>query len=76
LLFIPFHWWHHAVCLEKSITVNYNFFNRVNMGGYITHLLRDLPALVDGITQLPEERAALGIKWTSRGFDFSDSGKV
>ncbi|HXP79464.1 MAG TPA: cupin-like domain-containing protein [Verrucomicrobiae bacterium] len=76
LLFIPFRWWHHAVCLEKSITVNYNFFNRVNMGGYITHLLRDLPALVDGITQLPEERAALGIKWTSRGFDFPDSGKA
>jgi hypothetical protein len=75
LLFIPFRWWHHAVCLEKSITVNYNFFNRVNMGGYLMHLLRDLPVLVDGIAQLPEERAALGIKWTCRGFDFSDSGK-
>jgi cupin-like protein len=75
LLFIPYRWWHHAVCLEKSITVNYNFFNRVNMAGYITHLLRDLPALVDGIAQLPEDRAALGIKWTCRGFDFSDSGK-
>ena len=76
LLFIPYRWWHLAVCLEKSITVNYNFFNRVNMSGYMTHLLRDLPALVDGIAQLPEERAALGINWTSRGFDFSDSGKA
>jgi ribosomal protein L16 Arg81 hydroxylase len=76
LLFIPYRWWHHAVCLEKSITVNYNFFNRVNMSGYMTHLLQDLPALVDGIAQLPEERTALGIKWTCRGFDFSDSGKA
>jgi hypothetical protein len=73
LLFIPSRWWHHAVCLEKSITVNYNFFNRVNMAGYMTHLLRELPALVEGIAQLPEERAALGIQWTSRGFDLSDS---
>jgi len=76
LLFIPFRWWHHAVSLEKSITVNYNFFNRVNMGYYLTHLLRDLPTLVDGIAQLPEARAALGIKWSCRGFDFPDSGKT
>jgi len=76
LLFIPFRWWHHAVGLEKSITLNYNFFNRVNMAGYITHLLRDLPALVEGIAQLPAERAALGIKWTCRGFDISKSSKL
>jgi hypothetical protein len=76
LLFIPFRWWHHVVGLEKSLTVNYNFFNRVNMGGYITHLLRDLPTLVDGIAQLPEARAALGIKWTCQGFDDSDIGKA
>jgi len=76
LLFIPYRWWHHAVCLEKSITVNYNFFNRVNMAGYMTHLLRELPALVEGIAQLLEERAALGIQWTSRGFDLPDSDKL
>lgn len=75
LLFIPSRWWHHAVCLEKSITVNYNFFNRTNMGSYVAHLLRDLPTLVDGIEQLPQEREALGIQWTSRGFDFSKSDK-
>ena len=28
LLFMPAQWWHHVVGLEKSITVNYNFFNR------------------------------------------------
>jgi Cupin-like domain len=76
LLFIPSRWWHHAVCQGKSLTVNYNFFNRMNMGGYITHLLQDLPTLVGGIAQLPEERAALGISWTCRGFDFPDSGKA
>jgi hypothetical protein len=74
LLFMPYRWWHHVVGLEKSITVNYNFFNRVNFGPYLTHLLRVLPSLVDGIAQLPKERAALGIEWTSRGFDFPDSG--
>jgi ribosomal protein L16 Arg81 hydroxylase len=74
LLFMPHRWWHHVVGLEKSITVNYNFFNRVNLGGYITYLLRDLPALVEGIGQCADERAALGIKWTSRGFDFPDPG--
>jgi len=73
LLFIPYRWWHHAVGLEKSITVNYNFFNRVNMAEYIEHLFRDLPALVEGIGLLPEARDALGIKWTCRGFDFPDS---
>lgn len=76
LLFIPSRWWHHAVCLEKSLTVNYNFFNRVNMAGYLTRLLQDLPALVDGIAQLPEARAALEIKWECRGFDFPPSVKA
>ena len=75
VLFIPSRWWHNAVCLEKSITVNYNFFNRVNMSSYIAHLLRDLPALVGGIAQMPEARAALGINWESRGFDFPNSAK-
>jgi hypothetical protein len=59
LLFIPYRWWHHVVSLEASITVNYNFFNRVNFEGYFTHLLRDLPVLVDGIEQFAEERNAL-----------------
>jgi hypothetical protein len=75
LLFMPHGWWHHIVSLEKSITVNYNFFNRVNFGTYLTNLLQTLPALVEGLSQSPDARAALGIKWTSRGFDFSHSGK-
>jgi hypothetical protein len=76
LLFMPHRWWHHVVSLEKSITVNYNFFNRVNFGAYLTHLLQDLPAVVKGLEQSPDARATLGIEWTSRGFEFPDSGKV
>jgi ribosomal protein L16 Arg81 hydroxylase len=76
LLFIPYRWWHHVVSLEKSITVNYNFFNRVNFGVYLTHLLRDFPSVVKGLEQSPDARAALGIEWTSRGFDFPNSGKA
>jgi hypothetical protein len=76
LLFMPHRWWHHVVSLEKSITVNYNFFNRVNFGVYLTHLLRDFPSVVKGLEQSPDARAALGIEWTSRGFDFPNSGKA
>jgi hypothetical protein len=76
LLFIPSRWWHHVVGLEKTVTVNYNFFNRMNFGGYVTLLLRELPAMVEGIAQLPEARDALGIRWTSRGFDYPDPGKA
>ncbi len=75
LLFMPAQWWHHVVSLEKSITVNYNFFNRVNFSDYLTRILRALPAVVEGLQQLPNQREALGIKWTSRGFDFPDSAK-
>jgi len=75
LLFIPYRWWHHVVGLEKSITVNYNFFNRVNFGAYLTHILRDLPAIVQGLEQLPDAREALGIQWASRGFDFPRPNK-
>lgn len=76
LLFMPHRWWHHVFGLEKSITVNYNFFNRVNFRGYLTHLIRELPSVVEGLEQSPDARAALGIEWTCRGFDFPDSRKV
>ena len=69
LLFIPRRWWHHVVALDKSITVNYNFFNRSNFEVFVASLLRALPAIVDGLAQSPEARTALGIKWISRGFD-------
>jgi hypothetical protein len=75
LLFIPRGWWHHVVGLEKSITVNYNFFNRVNFSEYLTHILRDLPTILEGIEQAPDQRAALGITWKSKGFDLLDFGK-
>jgi hypothetical protein len=76
LLFVPYLWWHHVVGIEKSITVNYNFFNRVNFGSYLTQLFQDLPTIVGGIEHSPDARAALGIQWSSRGFDFPGSGEA
>jgi hypothetical protein len=70
LLFIPSDWWHHVVAIEKSITVSYNFFNRVNFGAYIRAILQDLPTILKGLEKYPNEKALLGINWTSRGFDF------
>lgn len=75
LLFIPSGWWHHVVAIEKSITVNCNFFNRVNFGAYFTDLLQQLPAIIDGIEKSPQAKAALGINWVCRGFDFSNDTK-
>ena len=70
LLFIPHQWWHHVVALEKSITVNYNFFNRLNFSGFLKSLLRVLPDVAEGLDHSPEARADLGVEWISRGFDF------
>jgi hypothetical protein len=69
MLFIPCGWWHHVVAIEKSITVNYNFFNRVNFRAYLTDLLQQLPAIIDGIEKTSDAKAALGIDWVSKGFD-------
>ena len=66
LLFIPARWWHHVVALEKSITVNYNFFNRSNFSDYVTDLLRDLPSILNGLERSPDEKAALGIRWSAK----------
>lgn len=69
LLFMPCQWWHHVVALESTITVNYNFFNRVNFAAYVTDLVQRLPAIVAGIESNPGAKAALGIDWVSKGFD-------
>jgi hypothetical protein len=71
LLFMPCNWWHHVVALEKSMTVNYNFFNGVNFSAYLTALLRDLPAIVNGLEKSPGAKVALGIGWVCKGFDLS-----
>jgi hypothetical protein len=67
---MPSDWWHHVEALEKSITVGYNFFNRVNFGAYIQAILQDLPTILKGLEKYPDEKALLGINWTSKGFDF------
>jgi hypothetical protein len=69
LLFMPADWWHYVVALEKSITVSYNFFNRVNFGAYFQALLQDLPTILNGLEKYPDAKAALGIHWVSKGFD-------
>jgi hypothetical protein len=76
LLFMPSLWWHHVIALENSITVNCNFFNRVNFTAYFTDLLQRVPALVQGIEKLPDAKKALDINWTSKGFDFPDRTKT
>ena len=55
LLFMPYHWWHHVVGLEKSITVNYNFFNRANFANHMEFLLQIMPTIVNGLAQAPED---------------------
>jgi hypothetical protein len=69
LLFMPSDWWHHVIALEKSITVSYNFFNRVNFGGYMKALFQDLPTILSELEKYPDAKAALGIQWESKGFD-------
>jgi hypothetical protein len=73
-LFIPCGWWHHVLALEKSITVNYNFFNRVNFTAYLADLLQQLPSFVEGIEKSSAAKSGLGIDWVSKGFDFLDAG--
>jgi hypothetical protein len=65
-----------VIALENSITVNCNFFNRVNFTAYFTDLLQRVPALVQGIEKLPDAKKALDINWTSKGFDFPDRTKT
>lgn len=68
LLLIPSGWWHHVRNLEPSITVNYNFFNRVNFGKYFMDLFRALPEILDGFDSVPGWQGNLGVEWTSKGF--------
>lgn len=74
VLFVPRRWWHSVVALEKSITVSHSFFNHVNFGEHVTHLIRNLPALVEGLEKFDEWRAALDIEWRCKGFDHPDLG--
>lgn len=69
VLFIPSGWWHSVVGLGKTITVNYNFFNRGNFSSYMTELIREIPSVLTNLEQFPIAKKALGIAWTSRGFD-------
>jgi hypothetical protein len=73
ILLTPANWWHHVRGLEKSITVSHNFFNDANFTEHMTHMLRNLPLLVQGIDKSPDCRRELGIKWSSTELTAADA---
>ena len=62
-LLLPANWWHYVKGLEKSITVSHNFFNDTNLSGYMTTILRNLPALMQALEQSSKWREELCIQW-------------
>jgi Cupin-like domain len=72
MLLTPANWWHHVRGLEKSITVSHNFFNDTNFTQHMTHILRNLPRLVQGIERSPNRREKLRIKWGLSDFAAAD----
>ena len=69
MLFIPSQWWHAVTALDNSITVSYNFFNRVNFGEYFLDFFRSLPRTLKHLDRTPGWQEALGVDWASRGFE-------
>jgi len=69
VLFIPSRWWHAVTALDHSITVSYNFFNRVNFGDYFLDFFRSLPRTLRHLERTPGWHEALGVNWTSKGFE-------
>ena len=67
-LLTPANWWHHVRGLEKSITVSHNFFNESNITQHMTHILRNLPLLVQGINSTPNWRRELQVEWQLSNF--------
>ena len=62
-LLMPAEWWHCVRGLEKSITVSHTFFNESNFTEQMTHILRELPTLVEGLERSPKWREELRIGW-------------
>jgi hypothetical protein len=74
VLLMPSGWWHHVISLEKSITVNYNFFNSANYADYFVDLFRNLPALAGRFKVPPGLKEALGIDWSRHGLADTSAG--
>jgi hypothetical protein len=72
---MPANWWHHVRGLEKTITVSRNFFNESNFTEHMTHMLRNIPLLIEGIHRSPKWRQELQIKWREQDFRLPDSGR-
>jgi hypothetical protein len=76
MLFMPARWWHHVVAVEKSITFSYSFFNRANFGDYFLSFIRNLPDSLAAFDRFPGLRAALGVAWVCKGFDYPDGPRT
>jgi hypothetical protein len=72
-LLIPANWLHHVRGLEKSITLSRNFFNETNFTKHMTHILRKLPRLVDGVNASQNWREDLRIEWRLSDFAATDA---
>jgi hypothetical protein len=72
-LLTPANWWHHVRGLEKSITVSHNFFDDGNFTEHMSHILRNLPLLVQGIDKSLNCRQELRIEWGSPSFSVTDA---
>ena len=59
MLVIPPGWWHHARCLEDSITLSCNFFHEYNAEEFLANLATHCLALPDGRTLLDRIEAAI-----------------
>ena len=71
-LLMPADWWHCVRSLDKSITVSHNFFNDTNITAHMTHLLRNLPNLIESLQRSPKWREELRINWHLPNFAATD----
>src|SRR5262245_14746060 len=67
-LLIPTNWWHYVRGLEKSITLSRSVLNDSNFSQHMIDILRNLPALAEGIDRSPKWREELGVKWRLSDF--------
>ncbi len=59
VLVIPPDWWHYTRCLDNSITLSCNFFNRYNAAGFLPKRTEECLARPDGQIALDRIEAAI-----------------
>ena len=70
VLFIPTGWMHYVIALEKSITLTFNFVDASNFASHMLAIARDLPYWARKV-DTPAMRQSLGIRWSSKGWNYS-----